>query len=74
MSEELTGTIVPLVTPFDKEEKFDGGGMTGLIDYIIDQRADGIMGTALTREGPLLSPDELPGNLWKPCMSWGICP
>ena len=40
MSEELTGTIVPLVTPFDKEEKFDAGGMTGLIDYIIDQCAD----------------------------------
>lgn len=74
MSEELTGTIVPLVTPFDKEEKFDACGMTGLIDYIIDQGADGIMATALTGEGPLLSPDELPGNLWKPCMSWGICP
>ena len=72
MSEELTGTIVPLVTPFDKEEKFDVGGMTGLIDYIIDQGADGIMATALTGEGPLLSPDELPGNLWKPCMCWGI--
>ncbi len=74
MSEELTGTIVPLVTPFDKEEKFDASGMTGLIDYIIDQGADGIMATGLTGEGPLLSPDELSGNLWKPCMCWGICP
>jgi len=49
MSEKLTGTIVPLVTPFDKEEKYDAGDMTGLIDYIIDQGADGIMGTALYR-------------------------
>jgi dihydrodipicolinate synthase/N-acetylneuraminate lyase len=59
MREALTGTIVPLVTPFAQAEQFDVDGMQRLIGYIIDQGADGIMATALTGEGPLLSSDEI---------------
>jgi 4-hydroxy-tetrahydrodipicolinate synthase len=56
--EELTGTIVPLVTPFAADESFDGPAMGRLIDYVLDQGADALMPTALTGEGPLLDVDE----------------
>src|SRR5512144_569559 len=55
---ELTGTIVPLVTPFAADETFDRAGMDRLVDYVLQQGADGVIPTALTGEGPLLTPDE----------------
>jgi 4-hydroxy-tetrahydrodipicolinate synthase len=55
---ELTGTIVPLVTPFAADESFDALAMGRLIDYVLDQGADALMATALTGEGPLLSARE----------------
>jgi 4-hydroxy-tetrahydrodipicolinate synthase len=55
---ELTGTIVPLVTPFDDDEVFDEPAMNRLIDFVLDQGADGLMPTALTGEGPLLTEAE----------------
>lgn len=55
---KLTGTIVPLVTPFTADDTFDPYGMRSLITYVLDQGADGIMMTALTGEGPLLTEEE----------------
>lgn len=55
---ELTGTIVPLVTPFAADESFDAQAMRRLIDYVLGQGADALMPTALTGEGPLLDADE----------------
>jgi 4-hydroxy-tetrahydrodipicolinate synthase len=55
---ELTGTIVPLVTPFAADESFDAQMMGRLIDYVLDQGADALMPTALTGEGPLLDDGE----------------
>jgi 4-hydroxy-tetrahydrodipicolinate synthase len=55
---ELTGTIVPLVTPFDADESFDAQAMRRLVDYVLEQGADALMPTALTGEGPLLTADE----------------
>ena len=55
---ELTGTIVPLVTPFTPDESFDRSGMDRLVDYVLREGADGVIATALTGEGPLLTPDE----------------
>lgn len=55
---DLTGTIVPLVTPFARDESFDKPGMERLVDYVLRQGADGVIATALTGEGPLLTPDE----------------
>ncbi len=52
---ELTGTIVPLVTPFAADESFDAPAMGRLIDHVLDQGADALMPTALTGEGPLLT-------------------
>ncbi|MFQ5791280.1 MAG: dihydrodipicolinate synthase family protein [Acidobacteriota bacterium] len=55
---ELTGTIIPLVTPFAADESFDARAMGRLIDFVLGQGADGLMPTALTGEGPLLDDDE----------------
>jgi 4-hydroxy-tetrahydrodipicolinate synthase len=56
--EKLTGTIVPLVTPFAPDESFDPGAMGHLIDFVLEQGADALMPTALTGEGPLLDVEE----------------
>lgn len=55
---ELTGTIVPLVTPFNSGESFDRIRMSRLIDFILEQGADALMATALTGEASLLTPEE----------------
>jgi 4-hydroxy-tetrahydrodipicolinate synthase len=55
---DLTGSIVPLVTPFAPDETFDPLAMGCLIDYVLDQGADALMPTALTGEGPLLTAAE----------------
>ena len=55
---ELTGTIVPLVTPFAADESFDAQAMSRLIDYVLGQGANALMPTALTGEGPLLDAEE----------------
>lgn len=54
----LSGTIVPLVTPFAPDESFDAQAMRRLIDYVLDEGADALMVTALTGEGPLLTEEE----------------
>ena len=55
---ELTGTIVPLVTPLTAEGAFDPQGMGRLIEYVLREGADALMATALTGEGPLLTLEE----------------
>jgi 4-hydroxy-tetrahydrodipicolinate synthase len=58
--QKLTGTIVPLVTPFAADDKsIDHHALEGLVEFITRQGADGLMPTALTGEGPLLSPEEM---------------
>ena len=58
LSSRLSGTIVPLVTPFDSDEAVDAHALRRLVDYVLDQGADALMPTALTGEGPLLTADE----------------
>jgi 4-hydroxy-tetrahydrodipicolinate synthase len=55
---ELTGTIVPLVTPFGPDESFDPQVMGLHVDFVLEQGADALMPTALTGEGPLLDRSE----------------
>ena len=55
---ELSGTIVPLVTPFTADGGIDRSGLEALIRFLQDEDADGLMPTALTGEGPLLSESE----------------
>jgi dihydrodipicolinate synthase/N-acetylneuraminate lyase len=54
----LTGTIVPLVTPFDTAEQFDRAAFSRLVAFIRREGADALMPTALTGEGPLLTAEE----------------
>lgn len=57
--QKLTGTIVPLVTPFSADSgSIDPPALENLVAFITRQGADGLMPTALTGEGPLLSPEE----------------
>ena len=57
-AEDLTGIIVPLVTPFDHEEQIDLARLAMLVDFIIEQKPNYVMATALTGEGPMLTFDE----------------
>lgn len=54
-----SGTIVPLVTPFDRDERVDTGALRSVVSFILAEGADALMPTALTGEGPLLSSDEM---------------
>jgi 4-hydroxy-tetrahydrodipicolinate synthase len=58
MRTELAGTIVPLVTPFAEDESLDARAMGRLVDFVLEQGADGLMPTALTGEGLLLDAGE----------------
>jgi 4-hydroxy-tetrahydrodipicolinate synthase len=53
-----SGTIVPLVTPFDADDRVDAAALQRLVAFVADEGADALMPTALTGEGPLLSFDE----------------
>jgi len=55
---DLKGIILPLVTPFTSDESFDKKAMGRLVSFALEQGADGIMMTALTGEGPLLTEAE----------------
>jgi len=58
VSQRLSGTIVPLLTPFAEDESLDAPGLRQLVEFVLEQGADGLMPTALTGEGPLLTADE----------------
>jgi 4-hydroxy-tetrahydrodipicolinate synthase len=53
-----SGTIVPLVTPFTSDDRVDRAAIARVVSFILDEGADAVMPTALTGEGPLLTPDE----------------
>ncbi len=55
---ELSGMIVPVVTPFGRDEAVDHGRLDAIVDHLIAEGADFVMGAALTGEGLLLSPQE----------------
>jgi 4-hydroxy-tetrahydrodipicolinate synthase len=54
----LKGVIIPLVTPFDRDERIDKTRLRELVDFMITQGPDYLMATALTGEGPLLDVEE----------------
>ncbi len=57
-SKKLKGIIIPLVTPFDKDEKIHKTLLRDLTKFMISQGPDYLMATALTGEGPLLDFNE----------------
>jgi dihydrodipicolinate synthase/N-acetylneuraminate lyase len=50
--------IVPLVTPFASDDSIDTRQIECVVEYLRREGADGLMPTALTGEGPLLSDTE----------------
>jgi 4-hydroxy-tetrahydrodipicolinate synthase len=53
------GPIVPLVTPFDDSgETIDEAALRALVEHVLASGAVGVLSTALTGEGPLLSAQE----------------
>ena len=57
-NDRITGTIVPLPTPFADDESFDITAMRSIIDYLINAGCDSIMPTALTGEALMLTEEE----------------
>ena len=58
MSLAVTGCWVPLVTPFNQDFSIDEKGLRKLVDYFIDQGADGLVPVGTTGESPTLSHEE----------------
>lgn len=54
----ITGAIVPLVTPFRADESLDLDTLARLVEFHAARGASALMPTALTGEGPLLTEDE----------------
>ena len=52
---ELRGVHVPLVTPFDSAGEVDKPGLRRLVDYLIDNGAQGLVPCGTTGESPTLS-------------------
>jgi len=65
---ELRGMIVPLVTPFDSAGSVDAGALIAVAEHARSHGAGGLMLTALTGEGNLLSADETVA-VWKSVMN-----
>lgn len=61
---EIQGLIVPLVTPFDSRGRVNTAGLRSVADHALRHGANGLMLTALTGEGNLLSADET-ATVWK---------
>ncbi len=64
INRELNGSLVPLVTPFNAEGEVDFEALRSLVDFVLNEGADGLVLTALTGEGPMLSSEET-GTVWK---------
>ncbi len=59
MPAELTGTLVPLVTPFHSDESLNLGALSRLVDHALASGAQGLVPTALSGEGLLLDEAEI---------------
>jgi N-acetylneuraminate lyase len=57
-SVSLHGVIVPLVTPFDDQNKIDFAGLRKVVDFVVGKGVHAVMVGGTTGEGMLLSLDE----------------
>jgi N-acetylneuraminate lyase len=55
---DAKGVIPALVTPFDKDEKFDEGRMRNCVDFLVNRGVGALYTTGSTGETFLMSPDE----------------
>lgn len=58
MSLDCSGLWVPLITPFNNDMSIDEKGLRELVDYFIDQGADGLVPVGTTGESPTLNHEE----------------
>ncbi|HXV61510.1 MAG TPA: dihydrodipicolinate synthase family protein [Vicinamibacteria bacterium] len=58
MPTQLSGIIVPLITPFRDDDSVDHGVLAALAAHLVSDEVDGLMATALTGEGLLLEESE----------------
>jgi 4-hydroxy-tetrahydrodipicolinate synthase len=54
----ISGVIVPMLTPFDKESAIDEAGIERLTEFLIASGVAGLFPLGTTGEGPLLATDE----------------
>jgi len=54
----LHGVIVPLVTPFDEQNRVDHVALRQVVDFVIGKGVHAVMVAGSTGEGPLLTFDE----------------
>jgi N-acetylneuraminate lyase len=54
----LQGVIVPLVTPFDAQNRVDDAGVRRVVDFVVSKGVHAVMVGGTTGEGMLLSLDE----------------
>ncbi len=55
---KLSGSFVPLITPFDRKGRLDRKTLEELVEWHISEGTDGIVCSATTGEGPSLSDSE----------------
>ncbi|MCL4499125.1 MAG: 4-hydroxy-tetrahydrodipicolinate synthase [Chloroflexi bacterium] len=56
---DLTGCLIPIITPFTGDHKLDGDGLRRLTDFLIDQQgASAIIPCGTTGESPTLTHEE----------------
>lgn len=56
---QLTGIIVPIVTPFDQRGRIEEGALREQLDFMIEKGVHGVCAGGTTGEGHTLSLDEL---------------
>lgn len=55
---DLSGVIVPLVTPFDENNRIDFGAVRQVVDFVVGKGVQAVMAGGTTGEGMLLSLEE----------------
>ena len=56
--EKLTGIIIPMVTPFNKDESINFSGLKEVVDFLVENGVDGIIPSGSTGEMIALTKEE----------------
>jgi len=58
MAKEIQGIVVPVVTPFNRDESLNGGGLRVIVDYLVESGVHGLFPCGSQSEFWALSGDE----------------
>ena len=56
--EKLTGIFIPMVTPFNKDESINFGGIKEVTDFLVENGVSGVIPSGSTGEMIALTPAE----------------